>query len=256
MCYSSAMFEPDDDLARAQLRKIDYHLAEARAAGAARVLDVGCGWGQLLRRAVEAHRVAHIVGVTPSLNQAKHIRDFGDPRIEVEVGSWYDHRPAMPYDAIVSIGAFEHFARRGALQGEKLEGYRAFFGEVHSWLKQDGVFSLQTIAYGNMRREDQNNFLSSQIFPESDLPTLADLVLSSDGLFEVVRLRNDRSDYERTLIEWTKNLRRSWQHAVALVGLERVKMFDRYLRLSALGFHTGTANLFRVTLRRIDRSRA
>ena len=123
-------------------------------------------------------------------------------------------------------------------------------------LKPDGFFSLQTIAYGNMRREDQNDFLSSEIFPDSDLPTLADLVLSSDRLFEVVRLRNDRSDYERTLIEWAKNLRRSWGHAAALVGLERVRMFDRYLRLSALGFRTGTANLFRITLRRIDRPKS
>src|SRR6516162_6407429 len=70
MIYSCALFEGDDDLASAQRRKLDHHIASASAYGANRVLDIGCGWGALLRRLVEHAGVRTAVGLTLSRSQA------------------------------------------------------------------------------------------------------------------------------------------------------------------------------------------
>src|SRR5712692_2932993 len=116
--YSAAMWEPDDTLDSAQLRKVDYHISQARAEGATRVLDVGCGWGAMLRRLVETRGVRWAVGLTLSNAQASWTRALGNPQIEVQVESWSDHHPTGPYDAIISIGAFEHFAKLEASEAE------------------------------------------------------------------------------------------------------------------------------------------
>jgi cyclopropane-fatty-acyl-phospholipid synthase len=258
LSYSGAMWAEGDTLERAQIRKLEHHIEQARAHGARRILDVGCGWGGILRRLVENHGVAHAVGLTLSEAQAEWVRSFNDPRIEVRVESWSEHRPPEPYDGIISIGAFEHFARLESSDEEKITGYRYFFQHCHEWLKPGGRLSLQTFAYGNARnREDVRNlagtqFLAKEIFPETDPPHLADIAKAIGGSFEIETLRNDRRDYARTCKEWLKNLRSKRKEAVNLVGEQRVAMYERYLQLSAIGFATANLDLYRLTLCRID----
>src|SRR5665213_541122 len=74
MVYSAALFEDGDDLATAQMRKLDHHIDAAGARGAARVLDVGCGWGAMLRRLVKTADVKEAVGLTLSASQAAWVR--------------------------------------------------------------------------------------------------------------------------------------------------------------------------------------
>ena len=131
LSYSCALWakdERDDRLAEAQVRKLDYHADQARVTAGACVLDVGCGWGALLKRLVEVHNAGQAVGITLSKAQADWAASFRDPRIGVYLESWTDHAPANPYDAIISIGAFEHFARPDWGDTEKENAYRAFFG--------------------------------------------------------------------------------------------------------------------------------
>src|SRR4051794_23840142 len=91
LSYSCALWQEgdgDDQLEAAQRRKLAYHAEQSRARGRARVLDVGCGWGALLRHLVEAEGVARAVGLTLSQAQAELIASRADPRLEVRLESW------------------------------------------------------------------------------------------------------------------------------------------------------------------------
>ena len=113
MIYSCALFAPGDDLSTAQMRKLDHHIEAAGATNKSCVRDIGCGWGAMLRRLIDHACVGHAVGLTLSPSQAQWIRKIPNPKIEVREQDWRDHKPERRYDAIVSVGAFEHFVHKG-----------------------------------------------------------------------------------------------------------------------------------------------
>jgi cyclopropane-fatty-acyl-phospholipid synthase len=255
MTYSAALWDgPDDsrDLAWAQQNKIAWHLKSAGVARAKRVLDIGCGWGATLAACAALPNVERGVGLTLSEAQAQAVRARNNPKLDVRLESWADHKPAAPYDSIISIGAFEHFTKPDDDAAAKIAIYRHFFSNCRQWLDAKGGMSLQSIAYGKLRRDDPNVKLMSQIFPDSDLPRLEEIVVACDGLFEIVMVRNDRMDYSRTCEIWANNLRAKRKEAIALVGREQVQRYERYLKLSAYGFLTGNICLLRLTLRPIE----
>ena len=246
--YSCALWEDGDDLASAQDRKLDFHAHNAGAPGADRVLDIGCGWGSTLRRLVDVHGVAHGTGLTLSATQAAHVATL-DRRIAVRLESWEDHVPEAPYDAIISIGAFEHFARTGQTPAERVAGYQRFFDACAGWLVPGGGLSLQTIAYGR-DPGGHSAFFESEIFPQSGLPTLAQVAEAAGPAFEVVSVRNDRAHYERTCRAWLANLKAHRAEAEALVGPKVVRRYQDYLKLSIVGFYTGKLTPLRIGMRR------
>jgi cyclopropane-fatty-acyl-phospholipid synthase len=258
LSYSCPLWDrPDDDLHAAQIKKLDYHAEQAGAAGARRVLDIGCGWGAVLRRLVEHWDVKRAVGLTLSQAQVDYLATLHDPRIEVQLCHWADYAPRELFDGIISIGAFEHFARFGESQQAKVDSYRQFFTKCHQWLAPGRSLSLQTIAYGDVERgtAPSDLFIANDIFPQSELPRLADIAEASESLFEIERVRNDRKHYARTLRTWFDGLRANRTRAVALVGEDMVRRFERYLRMFDYGFQLGSIVLYRVTLRRIDLTR-
>jgi cyclopropane-fatty-acyl-phospholipid synthase len=255
MSYSCAMWaDPDDDLERAQRRKLDFHVDQACAAGAARVLDVGCGWGAMLMHLVGARGVKHAVGLTLSEAQAEYLRAIAPDNVEVWVRNWSDYEPTEPFDAIISVGAFEHFARQGLSQEAQIEAYRRFFSSCRNWLKPGGRLSLQTIAYGDIPRDRQlrDRFIVDDVFPESELPRLADIARAAEMELEIEKVRNDRDDYVKTLRAWFDRLRAQRADAVAVSSEEVVARCERYLRTFAYSFELGAFTLLRLTMRRID----
>ena len=255
MAYSCALWDendPDQSLDDAQMAKIVHHCDEAHAHNAARVLDIGCGWGGVMQHLVDHYNVGSVTGLTLSDSQKEWVNNKNDKRIESRLESWKDHKPDGNYDAIISIGAFEHFAKLGMSTEEKVAAYREFFLKCHSWLGSRGYLSLQTVAYGNSLTEDFDKFISNEIFQETDTPKLHEIAAGCERLFEVVRLRNDRDDYRRTLRMWYTNLRARRDDAVRMKGEEEVKRFERYLRLMAYMFEVGGLDLHRITLRKID----
>jgi cyclopropane-fatty-acyl-phospholipid synthase len=259
LTYSCAIWgseQAPQTLESAQRRKVDFHIDQARARNAGSVLDIGCGWGGLLKRLVETYNVGSAVGLTLSSAQAEWVRSFADYRISVRLENWFDHHPDRPYDAIVSIEAFEAFARPGLSPGEKMRAYRTFFTKCHGMLKPGGYLSLQTIAWGNTNRNRTSQFIETQIFPESDLPDLAEIAEASERLFEVVILRNDCEDYERTCRAWLSRLNAARAQAVASAGSEIVDRYTKYLKIATIGFHLRRIQLLRIALRRIDQPRS
>jgi cyclopropane-fatty-acyl-phospholipid synthase len=261
MSYSCALWEGEaDSLEAAQMRKIDYHVAQARAGGVAHVLDIGCGWGAVLKRLTTVHGAERAVGLTLSREQEKWAVSAADPRIEIRRESWVDHVPTAPYDAIISIGAFEAFARPEWTAEKQTLAYRRFFDHCHRWMRPGGRLTLQTISYGNLDREEtrlspNRQFLLGEIFPENDLPTLGAIIAACEGLFEIITLRNDREDYARTCDVWSRRLVARRSEAVAAAGEAVTARFIRYLKMSAILFHQGNTNLLRIAFRRMKESR-
>ena len=252
LTYSCGLWADEDTLESAQLKKLDFHARAIGSPSARRVLDIGCGWGSMLRRLVDSHDVHEAIGLTLSKGQESWIRRQPDSRIRVRLESWEDHEASEPYDAIVSIGALEHFVRPSFSSAERIEVYQRFFRKCRALLRPNGKLSLQTSAYS------RGGFVTgaiASIFPESDLPRLSELVTAAEGVMEVVSIRNDRDDYARTCMAWGLGLRNRREEAVSLVGEDTVLRFERFLEAAVKGFQLEVFQLLRLTFRRFDPAR-
>jgi cyclopropane-fatty-acyl-phospholipid synthase len=262
LTYSGAMWaggegdESDTEvLAAAQRRKILYHLDQAGVVEGSRLLDVGCGWGSLLAVATSERGVGQAVGLTLSRDQADHVAGLGLARTEVRLEGWRDHDAAVGYDAIVSVGAFEHFARRGLSPSGRILAYSDFFARCFGWLPERGRMSLQTIGLDDEVESEGPvaGFYASEVFPDSTPPRLAEIVAACDPWFSVSSVRNDGEDYVRTLRGWASRLQERRSQAEAAVGPDTYRTFLRYLRVSQAMFRRRTCTLYRITMSRRSR---
>jgi cyclopropane-fatty-acyl-phospholipid synthase len=256
MTYSCALWENEnDDLAAAQLHKVDYLVSLSGASGRDRVLDIGCGWGFAMRRLIAEHGVRHATGLTLSEEQAHHIEGLGDPRLEVRLQDWADFVPEAPYDAAISAGAMEHFVKFGWQRPQKVAAYRRFFEKCYESLKPGAGMALQTIGKGNVVLDEQGLkdiiFIAQHIFPESDLPRLAEIVHAAEKLFEVKSVVNHREHYARTCSAWLERLQANRAKATEIAGPEKVEIYQTYLKASIRQFRLGHANLYRLSLVRV-----
>jgi cyclopropane-fatty-acyl-phospholipid synthase len=255
--YSCALWDgADDTLLAAQERKLDYLARAAGAPGTGRVLDVGCGWGGMLRRLVERHGVRHVTGLTLSDAQAAYVSGWADDRYDVLVRNWIDHRPERTYDAIISIGAFEHFADMGLSRAGRIAAYREFFERCAEWLPPGGRLALQTNVKGNNVRMDRKTvrdllFIIDRIFPESELPWPSEILEAAERLFDVLTIRNDPDDYARTCREWRDGLLAHRDQAERLVGAEVVADYERYLGAAVEAFARRHLGLLRIVFERV-----
>ncbi len=242
--YSCAFFERDDmSLEEAQIAKIDLSLGKLRLEPGMTLLDIGCGWGATLMRAIEKHDV-NVIGLTLSRNQQAHVEQLfassDSPRSKrVLLRGWEQFDE--PVDRIVSIGAFEHFGQ---------DRYDDFFETANALLPDDGVMMLHTITSLTMKQALERGvpltmelarflkFLMTEIFPGGQLPTV-EMVQerSTNAGFTVSRIQSLQPHYARTLDIWAAALQARRDEAVALQSEE---VYDRYMR-----YLTGCATLFR-----------
>jgi cyclopropane-fatty-acyl-phospholipid synthase len=260
MMYSSGLWSSSDqdpaDLDAALHRKIDFFAGRVLPRPGAGVLDVGCGWGGNLRRLREVHHTGPSVGLTLSAAQHALLEANPVPDAEIRLESWVDHEPRQAYDAIVSYGAFEHFARDGTTSVERIAAYRRFFGRCFEWLERDGRLGLETITHDGAPDTEAplgRGPLGDRVlalYPESICPHLCEIVLGFEPYFEVEVLRSDAADFARTCRLWHLALRAREADASRLVGVETVRRFRRYLVSSEVQFRTATITNYRFVLHR------
>ena len=242
--YSCAYFERDDmTLEEAQIAKIDLSLGKLGLEPGMTLLDIGCGWGATINRALEKYDV-NVVGLTLSRNQQAHVQKLLDkqpsPRSKrVLLQGWEQFDE--PVDRVVSIGAFEHFGR---------DRYDDFFKMAYQVLPDDGVMMLHTIikptdeefaASGlplTMKLLRFSKFIMDEIFPGGDLPK-PDLLEehAKKAGFELKLAQRLRLHYARTLEIWAAALEARKDEAIAIQSQE---VYDRYMK-----YLTGCAELFR-----------
>ena len=236
MTYSCAVW-PDGSMSLEQAQAAKHELV-CRKLGLTegmRLLDVGCGWGGMLLHAARWHGVT-AVGVTISAEQAEWARraiaaaGLSD-RVEVRLQDYRDIDDS-PYDAISSIGMFEHVG---------LAQLAPYFERLHTLLRPGGRLLNHGISTPRGRTgRPQPTFINRYIFPDAELHELGGVVsaMHRQGL-EVRHVESLREHYAVTLRAWTANLEREWDAAVAEVGLTRARIWRLYLAACAVAFEAG-----------------
>jgi cyclopropane-fatty-acyl-phospholipid synthase len=256
MSYSSGLWSAGaTDDAAAQADKVGFFADRLGVAGA-RVLDVGCGWAAQLRPMVERHGLREGVGLTLSAAQAEWVAAWPVERTEVRLEGWGEHDRSASYDAVMSFGAFEHFARDGTTGDARVRAYRAFFARCFGWLPDGGRLGLETIAHDDapdtdapLGRGPLGDFVLG-LYPESLSPHLCELVLAFEPYFLVRELRADGADFGRTVRAWLTALVARRSEAEALVGAETYRRFKTYLAASEVQFRLRTITNYRLVLER------
>jgi cyclopropane-fatty-acyl-phospholipid synthase len=253
--YSCAYFERDDmTLEEAQIAKIDLALGKLGLQPGMTLLDIGCGWGSTMMRAIEKYDV-NVVGLTLSENQKAHVeRVFAEsdsPRSKrVLLQGWEQFNE--PVDRIVSIGAFEHFG---------FDRYDDFFKMAHDALPDDGVMLLHTITALTLPQMADAGmpltfevarfvkFILTEIFPGGRLPSIEKVEEhSAKGGFKLTRRQSLQSHYARTLDCWAAALEAHKEEAIAVQSQEVYDRYMHYLTTCAKGFRIGYIDVNQFTL--------
>jgi len=240
MTYSCAVFSaPDTSLRAAQIEKVDLICRKLDLRAGQRLLDVGAGWGALVRHAAENYGVAAL-GVTLSREQVawarRAIEDDGlQGRVEIRHLDYRDV-PETGFDAISSVGTMEHI-------GSAELG--AHFSLLASKLRPEGRILNHTITRpSNVGAKTIGGFNDRYIFPDGELQGPGAVVgaMHDHGL-EVRHGESLREHYGMTLREWGRNLERHWDAAVAEVGERKARAWRLYMAVSRIAFETNRVQI-------------
>jgi len=250
MAYTCAVYPTEEaTLEQAQAEKFDLVCRKLGLAPGMRLLDVGCGWGGMVRHAAEHYGVT-AVGVTLSRHQAEYgaklIADAGVADRARVLHLDYRDAPGDGYDAVSSIGLTEHIGRR------QLGPY---FRSLYDRLRPGGRLLNHCIMRPDTRGPAlvRRGFINRYVFPDGELSGLGPIVsVMQDTGFEVRHEENLREHYARTLTDWGRNLDTNWEEAVAEVGEEKARVWRLYMAGSRLGFERNQIQLHQVLAVRPD----
>jgi cyclopropane-fatty-acyl-phospholipid synthase len=254
LTYSCAVFErADASLEEAQAAKHELVCQKLALEEGMRVLDVGCGWGSFLLHAAARHGVRG-VGVTISKRQAERARErvaeagLSD-QIEIRLADYRDVRDG-PFDAIGSIGMFEHVG---------LSRLDEYFTRLHGLMRPQGRLLNHGIARPPERRPPirRSTFVGRYVFPDGELHEVGAVVSAVQKAgFEMRHSESLREHYALTLRQWVQNLETNWDEAVAEAGAARARIWRLYMAGSALGFEAGRLQVHQVLAVRPDAGRS
>lgn len=241
MVYSCGYWHQARTLDQAQEAKLDLVCRKLGLIPGMHVVDIGCGWGEALKFAAERYGVSG-VGITISREQAEHARQLcaGLP-IEIRV---QDYRELdEPFDRAFSLGMFEHVGVRN---------YRSYLDLARRCLREDpatggGLFLLHTIG-SNVSVDHTDPWIGRYIFPNSHLPSAAQIAQACEGRFVVEDWHTFGPDYDRTLQAWRDNVEAAWPQLSTNYD-ERFRRMWRYYLAAAMGtFRSRRSQLWQLVL--------
>ncbi len=239
MTYTCGYWKEAKTLDEAQEAKLDLACRKLGLRPGMKVLDIGCGWGSFAIFAAEKYGV-EVVGITISKEQV----ELGKKRaagLPVEL-RFQDYREVTEkFDRIVSLGMFEHVG---------VKNYRAYMQVVDRCLKDDGLFLLHTIG-GNKSTSGTDPWIAKYIFPNSMLPSAAQITKSAEGIFRLEDWHNFGPYYDNTLMAWFNNFDRHWEEIKDKYGERFYRMWKYYLLACAGSFRSRKNQLWQIVFSKV-----
>ena len=254
MTYTCAVFDDEDAgldrvgasdgaLESAQFRKYDLVARKLGLEKGMDLLDVGCGWGGMVRHAAREHGV-RAIGVTLSKEQAewgaKKIAQEGLTELAEIRHMDYRDVPDGSFDRISSIGLTEHIGSRNL---------GAYFSSLNDKLVPGGRLLNHCItrSRNDLRPMNTKGVINRYVFPDGELegPGRIQTAMNDSG-FEIRHQENLREHYALTLRHWGENLERNWDEAVREVGAGTARVWRLYMAGCVLGFERDVVQLHQI----------
>ncbi|UWP59206.1 SAM-dependent methyltransferase [Ruminococcus gauvreauii] len=244
MSYSCAYFKRDSDtLYEAQLNKVHHILEKLHLQEGMTLLDIGCGWGFLLKEAAKKYKVKGL-GITLSQEQHDKFQEdieregLGD-MLRIELMDYRDLKTSgKQFDRVVSVGMLEHVGRGN---------YETFIENVDAVLKPGGLFLLHYISA--QKEHPGDAWIRKHIFPGGTIPSLREIInILPDFNLYTLDVESLRRHYNKTLLCWRENFLNHREEVVELKGEEFTRMWELYLASCAATFHNGIIDLHQILM--------
>jgi cyclopropane-fatty-acyl-phospholipid synthase len=255
--YSCAVWDKSVDLEQAQEAKLDRLCQYANVQSNQYILDIGCGWGGLMNYIIEKYLNTRVHGLTLSTEQFEYVQSQANSRLSLDLQSWQNFKiPELKFDAIISIGAFEHFASfEDHAASRQREIYESFFDWCLNASTSDAQIGLQTIvisrAPNTISELRDSRYLLDKVFPGSALPSISDIQAAVIDKYEISAVSRIGLDYARTLSEWNTRLEQNESIIINRYGQGLYDHYRTYFGASIRCFESGYIDLYQTSLKRV-----
>jgi cyclopropane-fatty-acyl-phospholipid synthase len=250
MVYSCGYFHDwADDLAKAQIQKIDMVCRKLRLQPGESVLDIGCGWGAFACHAAQ-HYGVNVHGVTLSEQQIAYAKEkvarLGlTDKVTIELMDYALIPGEARFDKATSIGMFEHIGSAN---------FETYFKTVRRLLKPGGLFLHHAITRPGGSRAARTGkkradfaALTRYVFPGGELDyigrTITNLELNG---FEIHDVEGWREHYQRTCRFWHDRLVAHYDAACKEVGEVKTRVWIAYLAACSITFGRNNAGIYQT----------
>ena len=236
MVYTCAYWEHSNNLDDAQRDKLDLVCRKAYLKPGMKVLDIGCGWGSLAKYAAQNYGV-EVTGITVSKEQVALGGKFCEG-LPVEI-RLQDYREVNDkYDAIISLGMFEHVGHKN---------HRNYMEVAKRCLVDGGKFLLHTIGK-NDSHPGVDPWISRYVFPNGEIPSMKQISQALESLMIIEDVHNFGPYYDRTLMAWSQNFNRYWSIEKHSLDRRFFRMWNYYLKSSAGAFRARDLQLWQIVI--------